>query len=321
MHRRLFLTLPFTPPLLAACALAQGVPPEAKFQLVPSGTLRAAINLGNPVLARKEGGELRGVSVDLARELAKRLVMPLQFVVYESAGSVVFAGASQAWDVAFVAIDPARGRDMLQTNPYLIIEGAYLVRADSPIRSVAELVAYAKANPGKLFYGSAGPGSAGHLTGELLRLRAGIDIVHVAYKGAAPAFADLLGGQIGADFDGMINAVNQARAGHVRLLAVSSERRLASHPDLPTIEETVKGVSGDSWFGLAAPAGLPASVAQRLEAEVLRALALPDVRSRLEQTGMTITGLHGAQFVEFIRADIVKWTPVVKAAKLDQGGK
>ena len=198
---------------------------------------------------------------------------------------------------------------------------ALVVRADSPIRSVADLVAYAKANPGKLFYGSAGPGSAGHLTGELLRLRAGIDIVHVAYKGAAPAFADLLGGQIGADFDGMINAVNQARAGHVRLLAVSSERRLASHPDLPTIEETVKGVSGDSWFGLAAPAGLPANVSQRLEAEALRALALPDVRSRLEQTGMTITGLHGAQFVEFIRADIVKWTPVVKAAKLDQGAK
>jgi polar amino acid transport system substrate-binding protein len=135
MRRRLFVALPFTPPLLAACALAQGVPPEAKFQLVPDGKLRAAINLGNPVLARKEGGELRGVSVDLARELAKRLVMPLQFVVYESAGSVVFAAASQAWDVAFVAIDPARGRDLLQTHPYLIIEGSYLVRADSPIRS------------------------------------------------------------------------------------------------------------------------------------------------------------------------------------------
>jgi len=135
MRRRLVVTLPFAAPLFGACALGQGVPPEAKFQLVPTGTLRAAINLGNPVLARKEGGELRGVSVDLARELTKRLVMPLQFVVYESAGNVVFAAASQAWDVAFVAIDPARGREMLQTNPYLIIEGAYLVRADSPIRS------------------------------------------------------------------------------------------------------------------------------------------------------------------------------------------
>lgn len=135
MRRRHFAALPFVPPLLGACAVAQGVPPEAKFQLVPRGELHAAINLGNPILARREGGELRGVSVDLARELAKRLVMPLQFVVYESAGNVVFAAASQAWDVAFVAIDPARGRDMLQTNPYVIIEGAYLVAADSPIRS------------------------------------------------------------------------------------------------------------------------------------------------------------------------------------------
>src|SRR3954463_15498149 len=124
---------------------------------------------------------------------------------------------------------------------------ALVVRADSPLDSVAALVAYAKANPGKLFYGSPRPGSAGHLTGKLLGLRAGIDIVHVSYKGAAPAFADLLSGSIGADFDGVINAVNQARAGRIRLLAVSSAKRLPSQPDLPTLDETVKGVIGESW--------------------------------------------------------------------------
>jgi tripartite-type tricarboxylate transporter receptor subunit TctC len=196
---------------------------------------------------------------------------------------------------------------------------ALVVRTDSPLHSVADLVAYAKANPGKLFYGSAGPGSAGHLTGELLRLRAGIDIVHVAYKGAAPAFADLLAGQITADFDGVINAVNQARAGRIRLLAVSSPARLAKHPELPTIEETVKGVAGESWFGLAGPAALPAPIAQRLEIETLRALEAPQVRQRLEDTGMTITALRSPQFVAFIRADIRKWEPVVKSAKLNQG--
>jgi tripartite-type tricarboxylate transporter receptor subunit TctC len=198
---------------------------------------------------------------------------------------------------------------------------ALVVRADSPLDSVAALVSYAKANPGKLFYGSAGPGSAGHLTGELLRMRAGIDIAHVSYKGAAPAFADLLSGSIGADFDGVINAVNQARAGRIRLLAVSSAARLASHPELPTIDETVKGVVGESWFGLAAPAGLPATVVQRVEAETLRALQAPDVRKRLEDTGMTLTGMRGPAFVDFIQADIRKWTPVIRAAKLDQGGK
>jgi len=196
---------------------------------------------------------------------------------------------------------------------------ALVVRADSPLHSVAELVAYAKANPGKLSYGSAGPGSAGHLTGELLKMKAGIDIVHIPYKGAAPAFADLLAGQLGADFDGVINAINQARAGRIRLLGVSSARRLTGHPDLPSIAETVPGVTGDSWFGVAGPAGLPAPIVQRLETETLRALAAPDVRERLEDTGMTVTALRGPQFVEFIRADIRKWTPVIKAANLHQG--
>ncbi len=198
---------------------------------------------------------------------------------------------------------------------------ALVVRADSPIHSVAELVTHAKATPGKLFYGSAGPGSAGHLTGELLKMKAGIDIVHIPYKGAAPAFADLLSGQLGADFDGMINAVNQARAGRIRLLAVSSQRRLATHPDLATIGETVPGVAGESWFGLAGPAGLPAAIAKRLEDETVRALAAPDVRQRLEGTGMAVTALRAPQFIEFIRTDIAKWTPVIKAAKLDREKK
>jgi len=192
---------------------------------------------------------------------------------------------------------------------------ALIVRADSPIDSVAALVAHAKANPGKVFYGSAGPGSAGHLTGELLRRRAGIDIVHVAYKGAAPAFADLLSGQLTADFDSVINAVNQARAGRIRLLAVSSDKRLPAQPELPTIDETVKGVAGESWFGIAGPAGLPAPIVRRLESETLLALQAEDVRKRLEDTGMTITALRGAQFVEFIQADIRKWTPVIRAVQ------
>jgi tripartite-type tricarboxylate transporter receptor subunit TctC len=211
--------------------------------------------------------------------------------------------------------------DPLKDLTHILMIGSFpnalVVRADSPLDSVGALVAYAKANPGKLFYGSAGPGSAGHLTGELLRLRAGIDIVHVAYKGAAPAFADLLSGQLGADFDGVINALNQARAGRIRLLAVSSEKRLPTQPQLPTIDETVKGVVGDSWFGLAGPAALPAPIVQRIEGEALRALQAPDVRARLEDTGMTITAMRGPQFVEFIQADIRKWMPVVRAAKLN----
>jgi tripartite-type tricarboxylate transporter receptor subunit TctC len=189
---------------------------------------------------------------------------------------------------------------------------ALVVRADSPLRSVEELVAYARANPGKLTYGSAGPASSGHMTGQLLAREAGIDIVHVPYKGAGPAFLDLLAGQITADFDGMINAAKQAEAGKVRLLAVSSARRLASHPDLPAIAETVPGVSGESWFGVAGPAGLPVPIAVRLESEITRAMAEPRVRSRLGETGMTLSDLRGAAVVEFIRADVRKWAPIAR---------
>lgn len=216
-----------------------------------------------------------------------------------------------------VRYDPLR--DLTHIAMIGSFPNALVVRSDSPLKTVADLVAYAKANPGKLFYGSAGPGSAGHLTGELLRERAGIEIVHIPYKGAAPAFADLLAGQIGADFDGVLNALHQAQAGRIRLLAVSSAKRLPGHPEVPTIDETVKGVSGDSWFGLAGPAALPATITQRLEAETVRALDAPDVRNRLEDTGMTVTALRGGAFVDFIRADIGKWTPVIKSAKLEQG--
>jgi polar amino acid transport system substrate-binding protein len=134
MQRRLWIVLSLAG-LLSGCAMLQGVPLAAKEALAPGGSLRAAINFGNPILASRRGGELSGVSVDLSRELASRLNVAIEFVTYESAGAVVFAAPSGAWDVAFVAIDPARGRDMLQTNPYVIIEGAYLVAADSPIRS------------------------------------------------------------------------------------------------------------------------------------------------------------------------------------------
>lgn len=214
-----------------------------------------------------------------------------------------------------VHYDPLR--DFTHIAMICTFPNALVVRSDAPFHSVADFVAYAKQNPGAIFYGSAGPGSAGHLTGELLRRHAGIQIEHVPYKGAAPAFADLLAGQISASFDGVINAVSQARAGKIRILAVSSEERLAAQPDIPTIAETVKGVAGESWFGLAGPAGLPAPIEQKLEQETLRALQAPEVRGRLSETGMTVTALGSAELVKFIERDIQKWTPVIKGTKLN----
>lgn len=126
--------------LLAGCASTSKAPPAAVSDLAPSGKLRAAINLGNPVLASRDAsGELRGVSVDLARELAQRLGVPVELVPFDAAGKVVEAGKTGAWDIAFVALDPARGAEIAQSTPYVVIEGAYLVRQDSPIRANAEV--------------------------------------------------------------------------------------------------------------------------------------------------------------------------------------
>jgi polar amino acid transport system substrate-binding protein len=138
MKRRMWFGLSLAA-LISGCAMVQGVSPAAKLALAPGGKLRAAINFGNPILASRRGGEVSGVSVDLSRELASRLGVPIAVVTYEAAGQVVSAASTGAWDVAFVAIDPARGRDMLQSNPYVIIEGAYLVAADSSIRSNDEV--------------------------------------------------------------------------------------------------------------------------------------------------------------------------------------
>jgi polar amino acid transport system substrate-binding protein len=125
--------------LLAACAAADGVRPDVAQELAPTGRLRAAINLGNPVLAQKDSGELRGISVDLARELGRRLGVPVELISYDAAGKVTDAVRTGAWDIAFVAIDPARAAEIAFTPPYVVIEGTYLVAADSPLRAIADV--------------------------------------------------------------------------------------------------------------------------------------------------------------------------------------
>ena len=125
--------------LLAACAAADGVRPDVAQDLAPTGRLRAAINLGNPVLAQKDSGELRGISVDLARELGRRLAVPVELIAYDAAGKVTDAVKTGAWDIAFVAIDPARATQIAFTPPYVVIEGTYLVAADSPLRAIADV--------------------------------------------------------------------------------------------------------------------------------------------------------------------------------------
>ncbi|MEK6244959.1 MAG: tripartite tricarboxylate transporter substrate binding protein [Pseudomonadota bacterium] len=186
-----------------------------------------------------------------------------------------------------------------------------------PPRNVAELIEYAKAHPGKVNFGSAGVGTSHHLTGEKFKVDTGINIVHVPYKGSGPAHVDLLGGQIEMMFDNIVALLPHFRAGKLRPLAVSSAKRNAMLPDVPSIQEAgVRNFETVAWFGFVAPAGTPADVIARLHGEITKALALPDVRQRLIDTGSDIIGSSPEAADRHLREEIAKWGVVVRAANV-----
>jgi len=192
----------------------------------------------------------------------------------------------------------------------------FVVRADHPAKSLAEFIAMARAKPGVFNYSSAGVGSSGFLSGELLKQKAGIDIVHIPYKGTGPATADLLGGQLDAMFDGLVTATPHIRSGRMRLMAVTGETRARTFPEVPTTAEIVPGVVGAAWFGVSAPARLPGAIAERLEAEVRRLLALPDVQARLADIGMTVVAGGQREYAAHIQAENARYGPVIAAARV-----
>jgi tripartite-type tricarboxylate transporter receptor subunit TctC len=183
--------------------------------------------------------------------------------------------------------------------------------------SVAELIALAKAQPGKLNFASGGVGTTPHMAGELFRLTAGINVVHVAYRGEAPAINDLLGGQIPMMFSNLSAVIGQVRAGALRALAVASPQRSPTAPDIPTLaEQGLPGCEVETWFGVVAPAGTPKPVVDRLNAALRRVLALPDTQARLAGLGMSAAADSPEEFDGYIKAEIAKWGKVIRDADI-----
>jgi tripartite-type tricarboxylate transporter receptor subunit TctC len=193
---------------------------------------------------------------------------------------------------------------------------AVVVHPAQPVVSLAELVALAKKMPGKLNYGSAGVGTPGHLTGEMFKALAGIDIQHVPYKGSAPAVTDLIGGQIQIMFDPLQSVLSNVQGGKLRALAVSSKARSPIVPDVPTIAESGYGsFETTAWWGVFAPAKLPDALTALLVAEAGRVAASDAFRSKLEPLGVTpVTNLVGSAFADFQRSEIAKWGKAVRDA-------
>ena len=206
--------------------------------------------------------------------------------------------------ITLVAITP----NVLVVNPAL------------PVDSVRALIAYAKARPGKLLFGSGSIGSAGHLAGELFKIDAGVDIVHVPYKGAAPAMQALLAGDTQLMFDNLANAMAQVKAGKLRALAVTTAERSKLAPELPTMAESgLQGFDISTWFGLFAPAGTPPDVVAKWNADVTRILTAPDMRDRLLAQGAEPAPDSPADFARFIAAEAAKYARIVRTsgAKVD----
>jgi len=183
-----------------------------------------------------------------------------------------------------------------------------------PVKSVAEFIAYCKAHPGKLNMASSGSGTSVHLSGELFKSMTGCDMVHVPYKGAGPAMIDLIGGQVHVLFDNLPSSVAHIKAGKVRALAVTSQEREPSMPNLPTVGETVPGYEATAWFGVGMPKGTPRDIVEKVNAEVNRALADPKMRDRLAELGGKPIPGSPEDFGKVIAAETAKWEKVVSSS-------
>jgi len=192
-----------------------------------------------------------------------------------------------------------------------------VVNPNSPFKSVRDLVAAAKAEPGKIAYASTGNGTSNHLSMELFKVMSGTNLTHIPYKGSAPAVTDLIGGQVQALFDNVPNVIQHVKAGRLRALAITTPRRVAALPEIPTVDEAgVPGYQVSVWFGVVAPAATPKDVVARLNAEINRVIGLPEVKERFSQSGIEIVGGSPEVFDRQIREQVATWGKVVKEANI-----
>jgi len=215
--------------------------------------------------------------------------------------------------LGFDAVKDFAGISLVATVP-----NALMVNPSLPVKNVKELIAYAKANPGKLSFGSPGNGSTGHMSMELFKSMTGTDLVHIPYKGNAGVMTDLVAGQIQLTLDNLTPYMAQVKSGKIRLLAVTTAKRSRAVPDVPTIAEAgVPGYETGAWFGLVAPAKTPKDIVEKLSAETARILRLPDVSQKLLEQSAEPVGNTPQQFDAFIKSEISKWAKVIKDAKVE----
>jgi tripartite-type tricarboxylate transporter receptor subunit TctC len=208
-------------------------------------------------------------------------------------------------------------KDLMPVSVVALVPNVLVVNPSVPARNVQELIALAKAQPGKFSYGSNGAGTAQHLIGSQFQTMGGVDILHVPYKGSGPLVTDLLGGQINMSFDTITPVIQHIKAGKLRALAVTTSKRSAALPDVPSLDEAgFKGFNLGTWFGLLAPAATPQSIVERMHQEIAKIVAKPDFRKKMDEIGAEPVGNSPAQMARQIKDDTERYAKLVKEAKV-----
>jgi tripartite-type tricarboxylate transporter receptor subunit TctC len=262
--------------------------------------------LGQPFVVENKPG----ASGTLSAELVAKSPADGYTLLVTAAGILTIAPNFSK--VAFDTFKDFEHVALVVTSPFVVVTNPSL-----PARTLAEFNALAKAKPGSINFGSSGNGGAPHLSGELYKRMAGVDLVHVPYKGLAPALADLLGGQIQASFADVNLVLKHVEAGKLRALAVTGGKRFSVMPDVPTVAEAgVPGYRAETWYGLSAPAGTPPAIVARLYAEVRKAVDSPELQKQFVTQGLAPSGLTSAEYAALVREDFNKWSRLISDANI-----
>ena len=271
---------------------------------------KLSIALGVPVVVENKPGAGGGVGAEIVAKAAPD--------GYTIMGGTISTHAINASLYKSLPYDPVK--DFVPITLIARVPNMLVVNPDIPAKDVKELIALLKANPGKYTFASSGNGTSQHLSGELFKSMAGVEMQHIPYKGSPPALQDVVGGQVTMTFDNITTAWPLAKAGKLRPLAVTTAKRSAIAPDVPTLAESgLPGFEVGSWQGVFAPAGTPAPIVKRLNTEIVKILHMPEVSERLAGLGAEIVADSPEEFAALVKAEVVKWSDVVRksGAKVD----
>ncbi len=320
MNSNKFFRSGFFAALFAFCAsaFAQGYPAKPIHIIAPfpagggydflSRLLGAEMSktFGQPVIVENKAGANGNIGTDFVAKSA-----PDGYTLLMGGNSPISLNVSLYPKLPFDPVKDFEAISRVATQPNL-----FAAHPTVPVKSVADLMRYAKANPGKITYASNGNGSPQHLAAEQLKQMAGIDMVHVPYKGAAPTAAALLAGEVSVAFNVILLPLPHVQTGKLTGLAVASSRRSPLAPDIPTLTELGYPIDIDTWYGLVAPAGTPQDIIAKLNGETIRILNLPELKERTRSQGIELGGSTSAEFAAFIKADIAKWGKVIREAHI-----